>query len=116
MDPTVLIAIIGCMQAIVVALIGGLFSYQNKKTDDYRNQRDVKKKEEAEHLKERDKQRMERDTALYDLMFSVAGGTEVLLHKAHGDNLNGNVDDALKSIKEAKAECNKVFNRHVAQI
>ena len=91
MDSTVVVAIIGLIEAVGVALIGGMLS----------------RGEEA---------RVERDAALYDLVFASASGTEVLLHQAHGDGVNGSVDEALASIKAAKAECNRVFNHQVAKL
>ena len=94
MDTAVVIAIIGAIEAIGVAVIGALITRSNK----------------------REVAREERDTHLYDLIFATASGTEVLLHQAHGEQVDGNVDDALDQIKRAKAECNHVFNRQAAKI
>lgn len=105
MDSTVVVAIIGLIEAVGVALIGGMLSRANKRSDDYRRKVD-----------ERERARVERDAALYDLVFASASGTEVLLHQAHGEQVNGNVDEALASIKAAKAECNRVFNHQVAEL
>lgn len=101
----IVVAIIGLIEGIGVAIIGALMSRANKKTDEYRKKQD-----------ERETARVERDTALYDLVFATASGTEVLLHQAHGDHINGNVEEALASIKAAKAECNHVFNRQAAEL
>ena len=105
MEPSIMVAIIGLVEAVGVALIGGMLSRANKRSDDYRKKVD-----------EREKARVERDAALYDLVFASASGTEVLLHQAHGDHINGNVEEALASIKAAKAECNHVFNRQAAEL
>lgn len=105
MDSTIVVAIIGAIEGIGVAIIGGLISRYTKQTDQYRKARE-----------EKDRLREERDACLYDLMFATAGGTEVLLQAAHGDEMNGNVDDALSSIKKAKSECNHVFNRQAAKL
>lgn len=94
MDSGIIIAIIGAIEAVGVAIIGALITRSNK----------------------REVAREERDTNLYDLIFATASGTEVLLHQAHGEQVDGNVDDALDQIKRAKAECNRVFNRQAAKI
>ena len=105
MDATIVVAIIGAIEGIGVALIAGMFSRFNKRNDAYRAKRE--KQEEK---------REERDAHVYDLMFATANGTEVLLEAAHGDKLNGNVETALASIRNAKGNCNHVFNRNAAKI
>lgn len=98
MPVEVLIAIIGAIQAIGVAIIGALIN---------RNSKEREKREAA---------REQRDACNYDLLFAVADGTEVLLQQAHGEQMNGNVDEALKSIRKAKAECNHLYNEQVAKL
>lgn len=98
MPVEVLIAIIGLIQAIGVTIIGGLITYSQKKRE------------------RRDEAREKRDACNYDLLFAVADGTEVLLQQAHGDKMNGNVDDALSSIRKAKAECNHLYNSQIAKL
>lgn len=98
MTPEIMVALIGAVEAIGVAIIGGLIN---------RNHREAEEQQTA---------REQRDACLYDLVFAVASGTEVLLHNAHGEKVNGNVDEALKSIHDAKGECNRVFNRQVARL
>ena len=116
MDVTVIVAIITAVQVVAVAVIGGLFSYFTKKSESkaeaYR-QADLKYRDERE---ERERMREELNACMYDLTFAVSGGVEVLLHQAHGEKMNGNVDDALKSIKEAKGECNHLLNKNAAKI
>lgn len=98
MDMTVVVAIIGAIEAVGVTIIGGLISRNNKKNDEYRNLRE------------------ERDTNIYGLMFATANGTEVLLEAAHGDQLNGNVDEALTRIRVAKGKCNGIANKNMARL
>ena len=98
MDTAIVIAVVGLIQAVCVTIIGGLINRSNKRNE------------------ERETMREKRDACVYDLIFAVAGGTEVLLHNAHGDKINGNVDEALTSIKKAKAECNHLFNEQAAKI
>ena len=99
MDAEIVIAIIGAIEAIGVAIIGAIVTRANKRTA------------EAEKARgEREAAREERDACLYDLVFASASGTEVLLHQAHGEQVNGNVNEALGQIQRAKAECNHVFN------
>lgn len=94
MDTGIIIAVIGAIQAVGVAVVGALVARSSKREDE----------------------REERDACLYDLIFATASGTEVLLRKAHGEQVNGNVDDVLGQIKLAKAECNHVFNKQAAKI
>lgn len=105
MEPTITVAIIGMIEALGVAIIGGLLARANKRSEDYQKQA-----AEREHARE------ERDACLYDLIFAVSCGTEVLLHNAHGEKVNGNVDEALSEIRKAKAECNHVFNKQAAKL
>lgn len=94
----VLVAIIGAIQAIGVAIIGGLIN---------RNQKEREKRDEA---------RERRDACNYDLLFSVADGLEVVLCQMHGDKVNGNVEQALTSIRNAKSECNHLYNSQLAKL
>ena len=105
MPVEVLVAIIGAIQAIGVAIIGGIITRNQRKNDDARKERE--KREEA---------REKRDACNYDLLFSVADGLEVVLCQMHGDKINGNVETALKSIRDAKAECNHLYNSQIAKL
>lgn len=104
MDTAVIVALIAAVQAVGVAVIGGLFAYYNKRADT-----------RASEAAEVERMREEIDSCMYDLVFASANALEVLLHKAHGDHVNGNVDDALESIKSAKSECNHLLNKHAAR-
>lgn len=98
MTPEIMVALIGAVEAIGVAIIGGLIN---------RNHREAEEQQTA---------REQRNACLYDLVFAVASGTEVLLRQAHGEKMNGNVDAALESIHNAKTECNKLFNQQMAKL
>lgn len=98
MPVEVLVAIIGLIQAIGVTIIGAIITRTSKQRD------------------KRDEAREKRDACNYDLLFAVADGTEVLLQQAHGEQMNGNVDEALKSIRSAKAECNHLYNSQIAKL
>lgn len=116
MDTAVIVAIIACVQAVSVAVIGGIFTHYTKRAE---KRADILRADDMDYRRrreERDKAREVRDADLYDLLFATASGTEVLLHQAHGERVNGNVDEALQEIREAKAECNRVFNRSAAKL
>lgn len=98
MDASVLVAVIGAIEAVCVAVVGGIIN-RNRKADE-----------------QRQTMREERDSALYGLVFANASGTEVLLHQAHGERLNGNVEAAIDSIGTAKAKFNEVCNRQAAKL
>ena len=105
MPVEVLVAIIGAIQAIGVAIIGALINRNSKE----REQREAAREQ-------REAAREQRDACNYDLLFAVADGTEVLLQQAHGEQVNGNVDEALRSIRKAKSECNHLYNKQVAKL
>lgn len=105
MDVTVIVAIIGAIEGIGVAIIGAFIARENRRAEGFRKTQD-----------ERAARREERDTALYGLMFATASGTEVLLRQAHGEKINGNVDSALESIESAKSKCNELFNQSAAKM
>lgn len=98
MEPSIIVAIIGGIEAVIVAIIGGIITKSRK--------------DDEEHQKQRE----ERDAALYALVVANASGTEVLLHQAHGEKLNGNVEDALNDIKNAKSEFNQIVNQQAAKL
>lgn len=116
MDTAIVIAIIGAIQAIGVTIIGALLSRSNKRREEADDERKKREQERERERQEREYAREERDTCMYDLVFATASGTEVLLHQAHGEQVNGNVDDALGQLQLAKAECNHTFNKQAARI
>ena len=105
MPVEVVVAIIGAIEALGVAVIGALITV-------------YRKKDEAAQavLAEKERARERRDAHNYDLLFSVADGVEVLLEQAHGDKMNGNVEKALESVRGAKSKCNHLYNEQVAKI
>ena len=104
-DVSIIVAVIAAVNGISVAIISGMFSRTNKSNEEYRAKRE--KQEER---------REERDAAMYDLVFASTNGTEVLLEAAHGDDLNGNVETALSSIRNAKSQCNHIANQSMAKM
>ena len=118
----VIIAQLGLIEAIGVALIGGIFGLvqyrANKRREDehedaleYRKQREKVELELRQKEKEREEIQADLTVAVLGMVFSVGEGTEVLLHQAHGEQVNGNVSSALESIHNAKEECNKLVNK-----
>lgn len=98
MSPDIVVSIIGAIEAIVVAVIGGLLQRSLRRNEEYRKKREL------------------RDSALYSLVLANSAGTEVLLHQAHGDNLNGNVDAAIHSIQKAKNNFQTICIEQAAKI
>lgn len=105
MPVEIVVAIIGAIEAMGVAIIGALITANRRKDE-----------AAQKALVERDRAREKRDAHNYDLLFSVADGVEVLLEQAHGDKMNGNVEKALQSVRAAKSNCNHVYNEQVAKI
>ena len=122
-DPSIIIGQLAFVEGIGIAFISGIFGVimkwqerrrENERKDDleYRERRE---REEAEYKAEREakeKARKEFDTARLNLAFAVSNGLLVLLHAAHGDQVNGNVDAAIASIQKAKGECNMLTNEN----
>ena len=107
----IIIAVVALIQGIGVALVQGMMSRKEKDTQEYREKREKAEKEAEDERKARDQSRKELDLAILGLAFATSEGTEVLLHQAHGDQVNGNVDKALKSIGDARSRCNEIVNK-----
>lgn len=114
MPVEVAVALIGLIEAIGVAVIGAIVQRSKKNAEAYRAKREKEEAEMAAESREREEIRTEFLACMYDLTFATATGCEVLLHQAHGDRINGNVDAALKSIGRAKSKCNHLQNRNAA--
>ena len=115
-DPSVLVAQLSIVEVCGSAVIGGIFGLllnrQSKKQD-------AQRKADLEYRSEREAKeelRQERDAALYGVVLSTARGTEVLLHKAHGDNLNGDVEHCLESIQKSIGEYNGLANAQMSKL
>lgn len=116
MDPTVTVAILALIEGVGVAIIGGFFAKSKSDADAYRSKREAQEAEERQVLAERNKRREERDAAILALNFACAEGTEVLLEYAHGEKMNGNVDDALRSISAARKRLNDFINKEAVKL
>lgn len=111
MATEVVVALIVLVQAVGVAMINGIMKRREESNAAYREQREIKERERDKAEEEREESRKELDVAILGLMFANAEGNEVLLHQAHGEQVNGNVDAALSHIQQAKARCNEVINK-----
>ena len=116
MDPTVMVALLALIEGVGVAIIGGLFARSRSEADAYRAKREAQEAEDRETSDERDRRREERDTAILALNFACAEGTEVLLEYAHGEQMNGNVEDALESISSARKRLNSIINKEAMKL
>lgn len=110
----VLVSIVGAIEAIGCAVIGYLVQDSKKKAEEYRAQRDAREEKAAEEARRRDRSQKAFQACQLDLEFAVANACEVLLHKAHGDEVNGNVDAALSQVQNAKSACNHMVNERAS--
>lgn len=115
MPVEIAVALIGLIEALGVAVIGGIVQHQKKGAEAYRAKREKEEAARAEEQQAAEDRRTEFITCMYDLAFATTLGTEVLLHQAHGDKVNGNVDKALESIGKAKGACNHLLNENMAK-
>ena len=106
----IIIAVVALIQGIGVALVQGMMSRKERDTQEYRRQREQAEQERDVEREKRDLARKRLDVAILSLAFATSEGTEVLLHQAHGEQVNGNVDAALASIKNARSKCNEIIN------
>lgn len=111
MDTDIIVALIVLAQAVGVAVINNRMKRRDESNAEYRKAREEKEKERDEADRERYRARKELDVAILGLTFANAEANEVLLHRAHGDQVNGNVDEALSRIGQAKAHCNDLVNQ-----
>ena len=107
----VIIAVVALIQGIGVALVQGMMSRKERDTQDYRRQREEAEKERDKEREKREQSRKQLDVAILALAFATSEGTEVLLHQAQGEQVNGNVDSALESIHNARRTCNELINK-----
>lgn len=111
MEVDVIVALIVLVQAIGVAIINNRMKRRDESNAEYRKEREKKEHEREEADKARYTARKELDVALLALTFANTEANEVLLHQAHGDKVNGNVDEALQQIQQAKSRCNTIVNK-----
>lgn len=116
MDTAIVVALIALVQAIGVAVISGLIQQNRANAEDYRLKREKKEKDDEARRLKRETLRVERDAAILDLLLADVDGTEVLLKKAHGEAVNGNVDHAIDRIEDAKSNLNSITNREVSKL
>ena len=111
MDASVLVAIVSAVEGIGIAIIGFIVSGINRKNEQYRLLREQRESLEKQEREQKERELAEFRAAELDLVFATANGTDVLLQSAHGEHINGNVDEARKSIQKAKSECNHIVNK-----
>lgn len=111
LDTAIIVAIISAVQAVGVAIITALIARNKRENEVYRAKREEQERMAKEQAKDLRVQRENRDMAMMTLLFVDAEGTEVLLKKAHGDQVNGDVQKALDAIGDAKTELNRVVNQ-----
>lgn len=108
-DATLAAAIIAAFASIVVAII----TTRNNKRADERERRDEEYRKKQDQL---EKERAERDLAVYNLLFADTNATDVLLRIALGEKVNGNVEEAIDRIKNAKDHFNDMANKHLIKL
>ena len=99
----IIVAIIGAIESIGIAIIGAMVTRANKREADYRERRERERKLAARVTK-----------ASYELQFATADALDVVLRKLHGDKINGECEEARCSLKAAKTELNDICNEQLA--
>lgn len=115
-DPNIIVAQLGFIEALGCAIVGGVISVviaviENKRSKEREADLAYRKEREAD-----EKKRQERDKAIYDVVLSTARGTELLLQQAHGEQLNGNVERALKGMRADIGKYNSLSNKNMAEL
>ena len=115
-DPSIIVQQIALMEGVGVAIISGVVALILKRMD---KKREGEREADMQYRQRREQQeadRQQRDVKLYGVVMSTARGTQVLLHQAHGDNLNGDVEHSIKSIEDSISEFNKLANEQMAKL
>ena len=92
------IAIVTSTMACVGAVASALISNRSAKNQE----------KAASEAREYRTKRERLDKAKWKVLIATMSGVSLLLHQAHGDKLNGNVEAALGQIKDAKDELDEV--------
>ena len=92
------IAIVTTTGTLIVSIVNGFMTRNNAK----------KQEKAAQEVKEYRTKRERLDKAKWKVLIATMGGVSLLLHQAHGDKLNGNVEAALEEINDAKSELDDV--------
>ena len=99
METELIIAIITSSLAAITSIATALIARSNKKdASNYRTKR--------ERL----------DKAKWKILTATMEGVSLLLHQAHGEKLNGNVNVALERIKDAEADLDEVMNDIIVEV
>lgn len=125
-DTNVLVAQLGFVEAIGCAIVAGVFGMLMKRQDrkqkaereadlKYREEREREEAAEKAERKAKEMAKKEFDKAKLDLLFATATGLDVALQALHGDEVNGNVEEARRSISKAKSECNRLTNGNAVE-
>lgn len=115
-DTSIIIAQLSLVEVLGSTLIAGIFGIIQHRQE---KKREAERKADLEYRNKREKQeetRQNRDAKLYGVVLSTARGTQVLLHQAHGDHLNGDVEHSLKSIEDSISEFNKLSNDQMSKL
>ena len=99
METELIIAIVTSSAAAITSIVTALIARSNKKdASNYRTKRE------------------KLDRAKWKVLTATMEGVSLLLHHAHGEKLNGNVDEALDKVKEAEAELDNVMNDIIVDV
>ena len=94
---------------LAIAIITSSLAAISAITSAWLSNRAAKSQEKAEKdAKEYRTKRERLDKAKWKVLIATMGGVSLLLHQAHGEELNGNVEAALDEIDKAKYELNEV--------
>lgn len=99
METELIIAIVTSSAAAVTSIVTALIARSNKQ--DAKNYRSKREK---------------LDRAKWKVLTATMEGVSLLLHHAHGEKLNGNVDEALNKVKDAEAELDNVMNDIIVDV
>ena len=76
LDSTIIVAIVGAVEGIGIAIIGLIVSGINRKNEEYRNKREQREQKEREQRKRQAELLKEYETAKLDLIYATARATD----------------------------------------
>lgn len=111
-DPTIIESIVTGIFGVAIAIIG-LFTYRERKSREAEAAERAKREEEQ---REREEDRRKVDECIMGMTAANSDALIIVLKHLHGEKLNGDVEQAIKTIESEVTEYSKVRDKVVANL
>lgn len=120
MEATVWAAFIAAAGSVMAAIVSAVGVYKGnerkRESDDYRTRREAIDRENERRRQLRDHERDMMDEAIQDSLLTLMEAEDVALVALSGGHLNGNVEDARKSLHDSKARLQQTRTKALTKI